>query len=332
MKKQDVIKQVLNGETPDYIPFSFWSHYPDIDRDPEKIAEQTFKNFKRFNLDWIKTLNNGMYTVEDYGVTIDHEPVKTGGMSEIVNTPIQLAEDWEKLPEVTIESKALARELKYLELLLKKVNGEAPIIMTIFSPLTIAHKLSKGKVLDHIAEGNGNLVKHALDKIATTHAQLAHRAIELGADGIYFATQLADFDKTTQSIYEEYGLPFDKKVISGAEQGWLNVVHLHGSNIMTDFIGEFPVQVVNWHVGESQPDIKKGQEQAEAPVMGGLKRLDITEDNLEALENQIKDAITQLEGKNLLLSPACMIPLPFKSKNIDKIIEMKQTVEKEVLG
>lgn len=60
MKKQDVIKQVLNGETPDYIPFSFWSYYPDIDRDPEKIAEQTFKNFKRFNLDWIKTLNNGM--------------------------------------------------------------------------------------------------------------------------------------------------------------------------------------------------------------------------------------------------------------------------------
>lgn len=71
MNKNEKMKQAINGQKQQNIPFSFWTHLPDIDRQPKKLAEASFQLYKDYDLDFIKTMNNGMYAVEDYGTEID---------------------------------------------------------------------------------------------------------------------------------------------------------------------------------------------------------------------------------------------------------------------
>lgn len=102
------------------IQFSFWTHVSEKDRNPEQIAEETYALFKKYDLDFIKTMNNGMYAVEDYGCRIDFSEVAAGGVAKVVETPIQSYEDWADVPEMSIEEGALARELKHLDGSFKK--------------------------------------------------------------------------------------------------------------------------------------------------------------------------------------------------------------------
>ena len=47
MTKRERIRAVVEGREPDKLPYSFWTHLPGIDLDPERLAEETYK-FYRF--------------------------------------------------------------------------------------------------------------------------------------------------------------------------------------------------------------------------------------------------------------------------------------------
>ena len=102
MNKHEKIKRAISGEKQSEIPFSFWTHLPEADHDAELIAEATYEFYKKYDLDFIKMMNSGMYSVEDYGVKIDASEVKSGGVSKVIETPIKQYEDWAKLMGVQL--------------------------------------------------------------------------------------------------------------------------------------------------------------------------------------------------------------------------------------
>ena len=205
MNKFDRIKLAISGEKQGSIPFSFWTHLPEIDRSPKEVAQATYDLFKQYDLDFIKTMNNGMYAVEDYNTEIDFSEV-----AKVIKTLINAYEDWSNLPLLELETaSALQRELDHLEHLLNLVDGEAPVIMTVFSPLTTAAKLAKGQLINHLNQDEHGYIHQALDKIAEATAALAHKAIELGAAGVYFASQMSSYDQVSEEIYADYGVPYD---------------------------------------------------------------------------------------------------------------------------
>ena len=87
MNKIEKIKSAINKKNLYGIPYSFWTHLPGIDLDPEKLADETYKFYKKYDLDFIKTMNNGMYAIEDFGCTIDYSEIEKGGVAKLVNTP-----------------------------------------------------------------------------------------------------------------------------------------------------------------------------------------------------------------------------------------------------
>ena len=62
MTKKERIQAAIRGEKPDKIPYSFWTHMPGTDLDPEAIAEKTYEFYKKYDFDFVKTMNNGMYS------------------------------------------------------------------------------------------------------------------------------------------------------------------------------------------------------------------------------------------------------------------------------
>ena len=150
MTKIERVAAAVSGERPDRVPYSFWTHLPGIDLDPVLLAEKTYEFYKEYDIDVIKTMNNGMYAVEDFGCTVDYSEIQKGGTAKITSTPVAVPDDWDKIDVCSIDKGSLRRELYSLELLLDRLSAsgeEVPVLFTVFSPLTIADKLSAKKML-----------------------------------------------------------------------------------------------------------------------------------------------------------------------------------------
>lgn len=330
MTKTERIKAAIEGRECDRLPYAIWSHLPGIDLNPVELAESTYAFFKKYDIDFVKTMNNGMYPIEDYGCEIDFSKIEKGGVAELIKTPIQCLDDWKNLELLDLREGALARELLSLELLVEKVAGEAPVVFTVFSPITIANKLCRGKITEHIEQDTQGIIPKALGIIAQTTANLARAAVEGGAAGIFFATQMSTYDTTTEAFYKTYGVPYDLMVIESASKGWFNVLHAHGENIMFDLLKTYPVQVFNWHAWETLPEIAEARDLSGKCLMGGLKRTDITNGNRNAISNQIYNSIKLLGKKRHILTPGCVIRYPLDEEMLAYIKRAKRGIEKQL--
>ena len=332
MTKRERIRAVVEGREPDKLPYSFWTHLPGIDLDPERLAEETYKFYRTYDVDFIKTMNNGMYAIEDFGCEIDYSEVLKGGVAHVVKTPIHQAEDWYKLSVCPVDKGSLARELKSLALLLEKTKQEdVPVIFTVFSPITTANKLSGGTLRQYLADGHGEAVHHALKIITETTCQVAKRAIELGADGIFFAAQSSTYDFMTAEEYEVYGVPYDMEVLEAAKDGWMNTIHAHGPNIMLELLKNYPVDVFNWHAWETYPAVDEASLVTGKCLMGGLNRTDITQCNRNAIRHQIFECFKMMKGRGQILTPGCVIRYPLDTKMLGFIKTTKEEIEQKMI-
>jgi uroporphyrinogen decarboxylase len=324
MNKNEKIRAILDGHVFQTPAYAFWTHFPGIDLDPKLLAEHTYDFYNTYDIDFVKVMSNGMYAVEDFGCVCDYSEVPSGGVAKLIETPIKQYEDWTKIEPVAVQAKALERELSSLHLLGKKLQNAVPVVFTVFSPVTIAQKLSKNQLLTHIEKGKTALIHQALRAIAKTTADLSAKAIELGAAGVFFATQLSSFISMTEEQYREYGVPYDLQVLESAQEGWLNILHIHGRQIMFDLLKEYPVQAINWHVWETPPTLAEARVRSSKCFLGGIKRHDVTQGNIKALHQQIQRALQETEGKDHILTPGCVIRYPLQKEVLAYIQEIIQ--------
>lgn len=328
MTKTERIAAAIRGEMVDKVPYSLWSHLPVIDEDPLLNAEHTYDFYRKYDVDILKTMNNGMYSAAAFGCDIDSSDVPKGGVCRITSTPVKEPEDWLKVMPVSLNGGTLQREQEYLKLLLRKTKGEVPVVFTIFSPLTTANKLCP-HMMDHIRMGHGEKVKQALKAITETTCALVQRVIELGADGIFFATQLSSYSLTEENFYREYGMPYDLAVLS-ASSGWCNVLHAHGKDIMFPLLRKYPVQIFNWHAWESLPTIAEAQLMTGKCIMAGLERMDITDHHKNEIEYQIYETLRQTGGRKVILSPGCVIRYPLDEEMLSFVRKAKEEIEQKM--
>ena len=331
MTKTERLKAAVRGEAVDRLPYSFWSHMPGVDLDPEAITAKTYEFYKTYDFDFIKTMNNGMYAVEDFGCTVDYSEIASGGVAHLTSTPIGQAEDMRKLEPCDITKGSYARELHYLELILDRVRGEnVPVLFTAFSPITILDKLTTGamgSIRPYMEEGCEEELKAALEVITETTSALVRKAIDMGADGIFFASQLSSFDFCTEEQYRRYGVPYDTRVLESAAGGWMNTIHCHGNNIMFDLLSEYPVDVLNWHIFETGPAPAEARAKTSKCIMGGMARMDITKRSKDAIRHQIRECFKQLGGRSHILTPGCVIRYPLDDDMLAFIGQAKAEAE-----
>ena len=48
MTKKERIQAAIRGEKPDKMPYSFWTHMPGTDLDPEAISQKTYEFYKKY--------------------------------------------------------------------------------------------------------------------------------------------------------------------------------------------------------------------------------------------------------------------------------------------
>jgi uroporphyrinogen decarboxylase len=314
MQKIERVKKALQGEDVDRIPYSIWTHFPIVDLDAAGLAKSTMAFYREYDLDFVKSMPNGMFSIEDYDCGCDFSEVPTGGVAKATRLAVTKPSDWEKLSDLDIESGALGRELKSLNLILNDIHGEAPVIATVFSPLTTALKLSGPNLMKHILT-EPEKVKAGLDILTSTTRRFAERAIEMGCAGIFLASQMSQRSMMKESEYREFGVPYDLKVLEAVKSNsWFNVIHIHGDNIFFEILKDYPVQGISWHVWETAPTVEEFLAADTGKcLVGGLRRFKITEGILPEIAKDIRETTRLTGGKRLFLAPGCEIRAPFNA-------------------
>jgi uroporphyrinogen decarboxylase len=310
LSKEERVRRALASAPLDRPPYSFWSHFPGIDLDPEALVAHTVRFAAELDLDFVKAMSNGLYCVEDWGVTADYTPINKGGVARVVSTPIAEAADWRGIARLPATAPALGRELRHLAGLAGALGRTTPVLATVFSPLTIAHKLA-GDALERDLSQAPELVRQALENIALTMADFTRHALAAGCAGVFFAVQDADPRHFGDALYAKFGEPFDRMVLDGAAAGWFNVVHMHGDSVLFDRLKNYPVEALNWHIGEASPDVADYRRAGgRRPIVGGLRRDGLTRCDIASVKADLDGLFAATAGRGILLSPGCVIRHP----------------------
>jgi len=165
MTKWERVEAALQGADVDRVPIALWKHYHLQDRSPRQLAHATMKLYRQFDFDLIKLTPSGLTPIQDWGATIqfgsddDFLPL---AVRPVVSSPDQ----WLTLPKLDVKIGALGRELETIDYMANWLKGEAPFMMTIFSPLNVAFKLCGDKV------SGDRIVEHIRKEPKKLHAGL----------------------------------------------------------------------------------------------------------------------------------------------------------------
>lgn len=318
MTKRERVKAALAGGPVDRVPISLWRHFPEIDLDPSALAGALLDFHRRYDLDFIKVMPNGVYCVEDWGCETAYQGAWNGART-CVRHAVQRIEEWSRLRPLDPTAGALGRELACLRAVCAGRGDEAPVLQTIFSPFTVARKLAGPDLVRESMVRDPGRLHAALDLIAATVGAYLLACLEAGADGIFFASQVATPEVLTLEEHARFVEPYDLRVLAAARgRGAILLLHLHGDRpYLTRLAATYPVDALNWHDRRTSPSLAEAGAQLPQALVGGLdERGAMLAATPEAVRAQVHDAVSQCGGRRLLVGPGCVLDLRVPAENL----------------
>lgn len=316
MKPIKRIESLLEGKQLDTPAMNLWKHFPPYDENPKDLVKKTIQFQERFNWDFVKVTYQGLFSIQDWGSKIMWPerncvwPDTCSKVGFVTDYSIKTPEDWEKLNVLPMDQGSMGDTILAAKEIVNRFKGEAPVVVTVFNPLTTAMKMCGDKMLIHMRQ-NPESFKKGLEIITETTVNYAKELVDIGADGIFFASQLGNYDKMSVKEYEEFGRKYDYEILDVVkDKMWFNIMHMHGNAPMFDIMEKYPVQAINWHDRLLDINLKEGRKRSSKILIGGVDEFKIlTDANEEELLCHLKDSLSQVEDKRIILGPGCCVPL-----------------------
>ena len=309
MDKRERVLATLARRPVDRPPVSFWRHVPDVDHTAAGLAEAMLAFQRRWDLDFVKVMSSGVYCVEDWGCTVAYQG-SPNGAKQCTQHAVRGRGDWARIRALDPGAGALGRELEAVRLIARGRRDDAPILHTLFSPLTVARKLAGDRLLEDLRQAP-EAVEPALDVIALTVAAHAAAALEAGADGLFFATQTAAPEAVTQQECARFDLPYMRRVLDAvAGRSAFTLLHLHGRDVYFDQAAALPVHAINWHDRLTAPRLVEARARFAGALVGGLaESRTLLHGPADAVTAEVGDALAQTGGRDIMIGPGCVLPL-----------------------
>jgi uroporphyrinogen decarboxylase len=289
------VRAAVKGEPVDRVPLCFWHHFKP-EGSGQRMAELTLEFFlQKFNLDIIKIMPDLPYPAPEQ--------------------PFIEVEQMRFLPRLDLDTPMFQQQLVCINTLRSQLGNDYPLILTLFSPLTYAFRFMGKQQAIAEARRGPEPFEEGLGTIAANLRQLMEAAIDGGASGIFFSCMGATSADFTREEYERLGRPYDLHALEGAQEGWLNIVHVHadptqeGDMLYFDSFVDYPVSVISWSDRLTGPSLEEASTLTDKCLMGGLwERGPLTKGSETELENEIISAISQTRGRKLILTNGCSVP------------------------
>lgn len=309
MTRWERVRAALKGEETDRVPIALWRHWPPDDETPEGLAAVTLRWQQMYDFDLVKLTPTGTYGIEDWGgrtryTSADH------GMRTVVRHGVTSVGQWPKLEQLDVTKGYLGNQLAAVRLVAEELQNSAPILQTVFSPLTTVRKLAGDRIFTHLRL-HPEAFKQGLQIVAETHARFAVESIKAGAHGLFFATQCDSYRLLSEAEYREFGEYYDRIILDAVRsEAEIIMIHAHGLDIMFDLIASYPADAINWHDQITAPSLQEGQERFSGMVVGGINEWHtLLNGPAEAIQAEIHEAIAQTGGRRYMVAPGCVVPI-----------------------
>ncbi len=316
LTKRQRIQAALAGEAVDRVPVGFWRHWPGDDQRAETLAAATLAFQQLYDLDFIKVPVSSAYCVNDYGMKHAYQGSLMGDR-QYFEPIIKNLDDWDSIETLDISRGMYGEHLRALSLILERKESDTPVIFTMFNPLTMASYLA-GEVtfLAHLRR-EPERVEHALKALTETCGNFGRAVIERGCDGIFLSTRFASYELMSSEEYQQFGRPSDIAVLQAASNGWFNVLHLHGQHPMFVSLADYPVHAINWHDRTAWPGLTEAGWLFSGTLMAGVEQFKtLYSGSTFEVQDQVYDAIRQMNGRRLIVTPGCTYPIDVPYSNL----------------
>jgi uroporphyrinogen decarboxylase len=319
MTKRDRVLAALARRPMDRPPVAFWRHVPEVDHTAAGLATAMLDFHRRWDLDLIKVMSSGVYCVEDWGCRVAYAGSPYGAR-QCTEHAVTSRADWARLRPLDPGAGALARELDAVRRIRRGRPDDAPILHTVFSPLTIARKLAGDRLRDDL-RAEPSAVLPALETITETMVRYVRAALEAGADGLFFATQTGAAEFVSAEEHARWDAPYARRILEAAASG-LTLLHMHGRDPYFDQLAALPVSAVNWHDRVTAPTLADGKRRSRGAVVGGLEEgSTLRRGPPTAIAEEVRDTVGQTEGVGLIVGPGCVLPLGVPDAHLAVVVQ-----------
>lgn len=318
--KRKRLEATIAGEAADRPPVALWRHWPGDDQDAAALAAAQLKWQQDYDWDFLKTSPASSYSVADWGL-VDRWEGHIEGTRSYVEYPIKRPSDWETLSLLDPNQGMLGRQLEALRLTGEGLRGEVPFVATVFSVLGQARHLAGGEtILSHMRSHPESFLQ-GLETIAENTVRFLDAARDSGMDGIYYAVSHARYPVMSQEEFSTFARPYDLRILESVSDLWLNVVHLHGTDIAFEWTADYPAQLFNWHDRDTAVTLADGLRQIRGAASGGVSQWSIHQEGPEQTLAEAREALEQTGGRRLVLGTGCVIMTTTPLRNIRALRE-----------
>jgi uroporphyrinogen decarboxylase len=307
MTKRERTLAAIKRQPTDRPPYAFWRHFPNVDRSPAALAQSTLRFHERYGSDFLKVTPAGGYAVEDWGC-VESDELAPDGHRPCLRHAVNAIEDWKRIRPVAMESTGWATHIESVIRCVVDRRADCSVIPTVFSPLSLARKLS-GDRLNHDLKENTRLVEDALLAITDTILAFMEACFREGAEGVFYSVQAASRTFHTEEEYARFGEPYDRRILETVrEHSRLTVLHCHGDGLMFERLASLPADVWNWDDRRAGPSLAKGKAMVPGAVQGGLNQwTTLRQGTAPDAQAEARDALAQTADTGVILGAGCVL-------------------------
>ncbi len=311
LSRRDRVMATVAGDPVDRPAMSFWGHFYDREQTALDLAQATLEFRARHDWDFVKLNPRGSYHGEGWGLAFEydgdplHKPKRT-------SHPVRSVSDLARVKALKGDDGALGEQLEAIRLVRQGLPDDVLLIETVFSPFAVFADLCENtQAAQQLLAGDAPAVMRAVDAIARTFEDFVPRALQAGADGIYFATvEWASGDRGwTPEDYRGLALPFDRRVLAKAEGAPFNVLHVCRPRNFLAGLADTKVAGFSWATTEDgNLTLAEGLRLFKGAAIGGIGHEDalVAPDDQLALQ-QLESGFEQTAGRRWIVAPGCSI-------------------------
>jgi uroporphyrinogen decarboxylase len=315
------LENLLEGKEIDRPPVSAWRHFFDKEWTADDLADSMFEFQKQYDWDFMKINPRASYYIEGWGGR--HKPSgKPDEKPLLENAPIKNPKDWPSLKPLDIHGGAFGEQLKAVDMINRRLDGQLDFFQTVFSPLSVAADLAESdfefkRLLDY-----GSNLESALEAITATLEDYVQELLRIGVSGIFFATtEWAARDNITEEQYLQYGQPYDLRILAAARPAKFNILHVCKRYNMLPLFKQYPADILSWNkFEEGNMDFAQADKIFTQVFLGGTDHIQtLVNGNADDITNQVKQSLAEAGSHPLIVGPGCALKMGTPAANLDTL-------------
>lgn len=303
--RRSALLDLANGSAKlDTIPAAFFLHFDSVFHSGQAAIEKHKEFFRFTGMDLVKI----QFEVDFPRIAVDKPS------------------DWQQIPR--LDKDLFRPQLDVVRGLVQELGAEAPVVLTLYSPLMIAATIGDQDTLNRHLEENFEAVRPAMEQITEDLAAFVADCIEVGLDGFYHSTQGAEERRFTDpSVFDRAVKPYDLQVMREIDRRCrFNILHI--CDYHRDAYGGYPVlarfKEYPGHIVNCSLDGKTPQEVSDLlgrPFMGGMdRRGPLATGTAEEARHAATESLAQASDRYILAAD-CTVPANTPWENLRAAID-----------